>query len=499
MRLRALVDQLSAMLAYWDASQRCRFANRAYEQWFGRDPETMVGGTLAELLGPLYDLNQPYVDAVLQGRSQEFEQLIPDPSGGPARHSLGQYVPDLHDGKVRGFFALVTDVSSLKRAQASLLDLERKLQATERLTALGTLAAGIAHEINNPLTCVTLNLQLALEQLEREQLDRALLLADLKEAKLGADRIASIVQSMRLLARGSPASSSDVDVNGALEKSVTLVSSSLRYRAQLERQYAEVRGVNGDASQLAQVFVNLLTNAAQAVRGREGGTICLRTRGTDATITIEVEDNGCGISEEIQPRVFDPFFTTRAAGEGMGLGLSVSAAIVKGLAGELTFSSRVDHGSVFRVVLPASQHAKLSQPAPHLTGELPRIGMQPARRVLIIDDEQPVAEVLRRILSTEAEVVVRSDALAALELIVAEGYRFSLILCDLMMPTMTGNELFLEATARDPTLKERFVFMTGGAFTTEGRRFLATVERPVLRKPFDVARVRQLVRAATAP
>jgi PAS domain S-box-containing protein len=499
MRLRALVDQLSAMLAYWDASQRCRFANRAYQQWFGRDPESMVGGTLAELLGPLYDSNQPYVEAVLQGRAQEFEQLIPDPSGGPARHSLAQYVPDLHEGKVRGFFALVTDVSSLKRTQASLLELERKLQANERLAALGTLAAGVAHEINNPLTCVSLNLQLSLEQLELEQLDRALLHADLKEAKLGADRIAGIVQSMRLLARGVPATGDDIDVIGVLEKSVTLVSSSLRYHAQLERQYAEVRGVKGDASQLAQVFVNLLTNAAQAVRGREGGTISLRTSGTDATTTIEVADNGCGIPEEIQARVFDPFFTTRAAGEGMGLGLSVSSAIVKGLAGDLTFTSRVGQGSVFRVVLPASKHPKLSQPAPLSGDEAAPLGTQPGRRVLIIDDEQPVAEVLRRILSTEAEVVVKSDALAALELLVAEGYRFSLILCDLMMPTMTGNELFLEATARDPTLKERFVFMTGGAFTTEGRRFLNTVQRPVLQKPFDVARVRQLVRAAAAP
>src|SRR5678815_2014366 len=128
--LHQIVDRIPSMLAYWDAEQRCRFANRAYERWFGVSPETLIGKHISELLGPLYKLNLPYIEGALRGEPQEFEREIPDPAGGPARHSLASYIPDVVDGKVRGFFALVIDVSAIKRAEQAMRESEERFRLT---------------------------------------------------------------------------------------------------------------------------------------------------------------------------------------------------------------------------------------------------------------------------------------------------------------------------------------------------------------------------------
>ncbi len=146
--IRRVVDSIPSMLAYWDSSLRCRFANRAYERWFGVTPESLIGKHISELLGPLYPLNRPYIEAALRGEAQEFEREIPDPAGGPARHSQANYIPDVADGVVRGFCALVTDVSALKRAESALRESERKFSGIIAIAADAIISVDARQRIN---------------------------------------------------------------------------------------------------------------------------------------------------------------------------------------------------------------------------------------------------------------------------------------------------------------------------------------------------------------
>ncbi len=500
--LRALVDKLPAMVAYWDTDLRCQFANRAYEKWFGIKPEAMVGSHISEVLGPLYALNLPHVEGALRGEAQLFEREIPDPAGGPPRYSQAQYIPDVVDGTVRGFCVLVTDITRRKQAEEALHKLDIQLRATERLAAMATLAAGIAHEINNPLAAVIGNLDLVVEYLNGGKTNPAELRADVVDARDGARRVAEIVKSMKLLARGETARTELVDVNETLERSVGIAWNAIRYRAHLVRDLGDAGYVSGNSSQLAQVFVNLLVNAAQAFPEDrfEGNEIKILTRLEGKDVVVEVADNGCGIPEGLQSRIFEPFFTTKDVGVGTGLGLSVSSGIVNALGGRIAVSSKVGEGSVFRVVLPAA--APQAAPAKVLPSEAAaREAASAARptgtrpRVLIVDDEPPVARVLQHLIGRECDVTVVHGGRAAITALSKDPPPFDLVICDLMMPVVTGADVYKEVTKARPELAPRFVFMTGGAFTQRGQEFLDSVQAPILEKPFDVAQVRSLVAA----
>jgi PAS domain S-box-containing protein len=495
--LQTVVDKIPAMVAYWDADQRCRFANRAYEKWFGVPPETVVGMTMKELLGPIYPLNLPHIERALQGEEQEFEREIPDPAHGQPRYSQAHYVPDVVDGEVRGFCVLVADITRRKRAEEGLQAAQRQLEARDRLAAMATLAAGIAHEINNPLAAVLGNVELSLDALETEPLVVAELRSMLQDARVAANRVREIVQSMRLLARGDAVRRERVNVASCVEQSVAFAANTLRYRARLIRDVAPDLYVEASTAQLSQVFVNLLANAAHALLddAPERNEIKITARREGNRARIEIADNGKGIPEELQSRIFEPFFTTKDTGEGMGLGLSICRNIIEGFGGTMSVSSTLGQGTVFRVLLPAASAApEAVAPAPSdpkRPSSIPPSGIR--ARVLIVDDEQAVTALLRHVLAGDAYdvVTVKSgrEALAALQ-----QMRFDLILCDLMMPEMTGEDVYLEATRAQPELASRFVFLTGGAFTARGRQFLASVNAPVLEKPFHVAELRGLVR-----
>ncbi|MFL5354167.1 ATP-binding protein [Archangium sp.] len=232
---------------------------------------------------------------------------------------------------------------------------EARLRLNERMASIGMLAAGVAHEINNPLAYVSSNLgfigtelrQLALpEDALRE------LLEALSDAREGTERMRLIVQSLQALSRGEPVISQPLYLNEVLESALRLASGRLRGRCRLERDYDEVPPVLGNPVQLAQVFTNLVVNAAQALPPG-GGEIRLVTRLHSASVAVvEVHDTGCGIPAEYLERIFEPFFTTKPVGEGTGLGLSLCHDIIRGLGGVMTVESTVGEGSTFRVFLP---------------------------------------------------------------------------------------------------------------------------------------------------
>jgi len=378
------------------------------------------------------------------------------------------------------------DVTERKRLQQQLLD-------ADRLAAIGTLAAGIAHEVNNPLAYVLLNLDEVAREIPRlleapEQL--ASVMERLMEARQGADRVATIVRDLRVFSsRQSDDTRGAVDVRRVLASAVNMAWNEIRHRARLVTDYRDVPLVLGNAPRLEQVFLNLLVNAAQALSeaDMQKNEVRLTTRFDAGRVIVEVNDNGVGIDPEIIGRIFDPFFTTKPIGVGMGLGLSICHGIVKSLGGELAVESKLGAGTRFRVSLVALTPFSPTIPAPPVRPLEP----MPKARVLIIDDEHVLATALSRALE-EHEVQIATTARDGLHVLLGDG-EFDVVFCDLMMPGMTGMDLHAELRRARPGAEERLVFMTGGAFTPRAREFLDSVSNPRVDKPFDVSKIREAV------
>jgi PAS domain S-box-containing protein len=399
-------------------------------------------------------------------------------------------------------FASARDVTPQKLAEEQLREanaarekLEQQLILAGRMAAVGTLAAGVAHEINNPLAQVSGNLGMLLEDVEAivehptlEQLKslKELLL----EAADGAERIRKIVRGLQTFSRAEDEKRGIIELEPLLEVSISATLNEIRHRARLVREFGQTPLIEGDEGRLGQVFINLLMNAAQALRESEQATNEIRivTR-TDANgnAVIEVRDNGAGVPADISDRIFEPFFTTKP-NLGSGLGLSICRNVVTRLGGQLDLSNEHGKGATFRVVLPPAR-SRFEQPAA-LPGARPPRAVACAA-VLIVDDDPALGLVLHRVLR-DHEVSVVTTAKAALQLLDA-GKRFDVILSDLMMPEMSGMDFYDELARRFPAYLERLIFVTGGAFTPAGKEFLERVPNARIRKPFEPRAVRELV------
>lgn len=380
------------------------------------------------------------------------------------------------------------------------------LEHTDRLASLGTLAAGVAHEINNPLAYVVSNLGYSIEQIIRirgqlasaplpERLSEefahnlTLICEALEEAGEGTDRVARIVQGLKSFSRSEGESRGPVNLEEVLNSAVNMAENEIRYRAQLERAFGETPIVFGNEARLVQVFVNLLVNAAQAVGEGEAQTNEIRIvtlTDPSGNAVVEIRDTGPGIPEAVLGRVFDPFFTTKPVGVGTGLGLAICHGIVSSMGGRITAGNREGGGAVFRVTLPPASEPGAAHGAPRPTHA------QAARAaVLVVDDEPAVGVIMTRVLRGY-EVTSVTTAKAALALI-DSGAAFDVILSDVMMPEMSGMELYSELLARNTRWAERMVFVTGGAFTPAAKAFLDSVANERIDKPFNPAVVRALV------
>ncbi|MCP3136836.1 PAS domain S-box protein [Pyxidicoccus xibeiensis] len=398
-------------------------------------------------------------------------------------------------------------VVSIARDVTEQRQLQARLTLADRLASVGTLAAGIAHEINNPLAFVLSNLGFLAEEF-RHSLPpgdgAAALQARLKgepdlgewkevlhEACEGAERVRQIVRQLKTFSRPDEERVQPLDMHSVLESVSMMAANEIRHRAQLRREYGDIPPVMANEGKLSQVFLNLVVNAAQAIP--EGAAhrheIRLATRRDGAgRVVVEVQDTGVGIPRDVMDRIFDPFFTTKPVGVGTGLGLSICHSIISGLGGDITVESEPGKGTTFRVMLPTTEPEPRAAPAP---AEARAAKGSRKGRVLVVDDEPAVGRVLQRILR-EHQVEVANSGRQALELL-GRGPEPDAVLCDVMMPDLTGRDVY-EAVRREHSgLEGRFVFVSGGAFTTGAREFLGSIPNLLLEKPFDESRVRHVV------
>jgi signal transduction histidine kinase len=364
---------------------------------------------------------------------------------------------------------------------------KQRLAAADRMAALGTLASGIAHEINNPLTYVMANLNLLAGKLaEHRTTAGAEEMAELVgEALEGAERIRRIVKQAQMVAPVRREERLEtLDLRACLEAALELTDNQIKHRALLVREYSGRPRVRADRGRIEQLLMNLLLNAVQAIpEGRASENrirVSVRTLPPERVV-VEIADSGQGIPTEIQERVFQPFFTTKPVGQGTGLGLAICQGIVAALGGEISFESETGRGTTFRVVLPSTD-LPLDEPVPRPRGTLTPVPVRP--RVLVVDGEPAILRVVRQFLEPGHDVTAVSEAAEAQRLI-QEGRRFDLVLCELMLPGGAGMNLLEDLSRLRPALAERLLFMTAGAFTPRAREFLEQRKRPCLSKPFD--------------
>jgi PAS domain S-box-containing protein len=489
-RYRQIVETTTDGIIKVDDDGVIVFVNRRFAEMLGYEPSAMIGVSL-----------YAFMDA--EAKAIAIQSLESRRRGGPAtvdityRHKDGSGIavnvagsPLVdREGRHIGSLGVVRDVTEQKKLQSQLM-------VSDRMASVGTLAAGVAHEINNPLAAVIANLDYIVDSLGSAFTDRGEvwlreeIRGPLGDAREAAQRVRLIVRDLKVFSR-SPTDESRVAVNvqSTMESSLRMAWNEIRHRARLVKDYAIVPGVTANEARLGQVFLNLLINAAQALpEGRaDQNEIRVTTRAEDDRVLVEVRDTGGGISPEIISRIFDPFFTTKAVGVGTGLGLAICQRIVTDMGGELTVESEVGVGSTFRVTLPIALEEERTvvaiEPAP-IAG---RRG-----RILVVDDEELVLRSVKRVLANEHDVTVIGSATEALALCAA-GETFDLILCDLMMPEMTGMDLHVELSRVAPEQASRMIFITGGAFTEKARSFLTDPPKEQIEKPFQAANLRAIV------
>jgi len=466
----------------FDRDLRYLFAGGPALDGAGFDGEALVGRTLwdvlpaerAETMAPLYR-------AALEGESRDVEHAF----GGRTYGLRTARIAGEHGSDPLGLL-LVQDITERKRMQAQVAQ-------SDRLASMGMLAAGVAHEINNPLCYVLYNLQSLTDDLPRlssavrkgldivaERVgaeewarlmgqDRELLnpsmLDDIRErfkdALHGTQRIRDIARGLGVFSRVERERVVPVALMHVIEVAINMVFNEIKYRARLVKEYGKTSTIMANDGRLSQVFLNLLINAAHAIPEGdvEGNEIRVRTWQEGDEVFAQVSDTGKGIASEHLPRLFEPFFTTKEIGTGTGLGLPISKTIVEEHGGRIEVKSELGKGTSFVVRLPVRK-AEGQEAAP---GDQAPARPDVRGRILVVDDEAGVRAAMVRMLK-DHDVVEAASGERAKETLEADQ-AFDLILCDMMMPAMSGVDLHEWLEASHPDLARQVVFITGGAFT----------------------------------
>ncbi|GHG80218.1 hypothetical protein GCM10012319_32990 [Comamonas sp. KCTC 72670] len=459
---------------------RTVFANQALCSLLGHPLEELIGEDPCTLYGAQgLEFRQRTRQSLLAGAPVFAEVQLLRKDGGLVSSEVLLSPVRASGEDVTHFVATHRDISATKELQARLV-------AAERVAAVGTLAAGVGHEINNPLAYLVLNLESAERNLTQGGMSGTRdAMSSVRSALEGAERIRLIVRDLQVFSRQGNQDRGLVDLNALVPPAVRIISHALRHRARLVEEFGPVPRVSGSEARLGQVLLNLLVNAMQAIPEGNPSLNEVRVRtSTDATgwARVDVVDSGAGIPAHVLPRIFEAFYTTKSRDEGTGLGLAICQQIVRSHGGELEVRSEPGRGSVFSVLLPPARVQVATPPRP-----LPRVHAPPvpkARRgrVLVVDDEPRLAQSMRLLLEPYHDVVTTTRGGEALALVDA-GHRFDVILCDLQMPETDGAAVYQHLCAHAPDQASRMVFISGGAYTPESRAFIDSVPTRVLEKP----------------
>jgi PAS domain S-box-containing protein len=466
-RLIRAVDSTEDAVLITDARRRVSYANPAFLRLLGLRREQVLGRDAFEFAGDLGDSIESFVET-MQRRSWRGEAA--------ARHADGTQIPVAlnaslirdADGRVQGAVAIIEDVSEERRFQ-------EQMQRADRLAAVGEMAAGIAHEINNALAAM-FGQTASDEPRSAEEMRDALARVDAQ-----ARRIADIVQGVLGFARPRPPHPRPLDLAALAAKTLELVRHDLgRQSIRLETDFApDLPPAEADPQQLQQVLLNLFGNAVQAMAGRRDAWLRVEVRADGDQLILRVTDNGPGVPAEVLPRIFDPFFSTKS--EGSGLGLSVSYAIARAHGGDLRAESPPGSGAIFTLLLPIA--------AP--------VADRVLERALLVDDDPEVAEALSAMLVKEGLRVVRA-ATGNEGLALLEQSMWDVVFLDVRLPDLSGPEIYQRLAETRPELAQRVVFVTGGVWRSESRLRQELPPQPILPKPCTQEAVRDILRLLRA-
>jgi PAS domain S-box-containing protein len=392
--------------------------------------------------------------------------------------------------------------------------LERQAFLNDKLATVGTLAAGIAHEINNPMSYVLANLGFLKGNLEMLQSIsaslRSIATEPVREKKLeklekfvssphiprilfeveeeitqsieGSQRIRDIVLGLKSFARFDDDEMHPVRLNELMDAAISMMSHEIKYRARLEKKYDEkIPAMSLNTGKLQQVFVNLLVNAAQSIEpGKvEQNKITVTTQKEGDAVWIRISDTGSGIPKEVLPKIFNPFFTTKPVGSGTGLGLSICFEIVRSHGGEIQVESEIGKGTTFSVHLP------IREGGPALENKAQELKATRRADLLIVDDEPINLKVFKRMVEKNHQALTALGGREALQCLEKADPKLDIIITDLNMPDVSGMQLYEYVREKLPHLAPKMIFITGGAFTDASKDFLKKVDNPRLEKPFE--------------
>ena len=500
---RRLIDCFPDLVVALDRDGRCTFASPRSKELLGLAPEELVGHRLAERLDPRDRAelvarfeaicsssggNEGMMDVLIENRSGEMRLF---------RTTASPLFSE--SGEAEGMIASMRDITEAKR-------IEQQLIQSERLAAMGQMIAGVAHELNNPLTAV-----LGVTEMLRDSGRDATESRHLELAHGQARRAAQIVQSLLSFARPPHPRKTRLHLSDLIERSLQFHERSLRAN-HITVDFvpkADLAAVLGDPSQLTQVFLNLIVNAEQAIReARDHGTLRIRLATLGDRVVATFQDDGVGIRRDILSKIFDPFFTTKRPGRGTGLGLSICLAILREHNGQIEPQPLADGGTVFTVSLPVAKGTALflTEPAVSRADAAPA-GSLAGCALLVVDDEESIREMVRDGLAARGvRVEVASSGEEALCLL--ESRSFDAVLCDLNLKAMapsaiSGQELYARASrlaAGGPQdHKPLFVFMTGDLAEQTTLEDSTGAEVRTLQKPFRISELAALLAEVLAP